>query len=113
MRSTGRVNFKVYFCSNITVTILDIIPRCLLIKTQLNSIGLSVPHAKQIISSLQTEHINTNTNANVNANANANANVTWQWYINVTTTILGIIFRPNFHLKHNVSETGFCLHLQV
>jgi hypothetical protein len=26
---------------------------------------------------------------------------------------MNIIHRPDFYLKHNVSETGFCLHLQV
>jgi hypothetical protein len=30
-------------------------------------------------------------------------------YINITITILDIIF----YFKHDVSETGFCLHLQV
>jgi hypothetical protein len=37
----------------------------------------------------------------------------WRWYINITITILGIIHRPVFYLKHDVSETGFCLRLQV
>jgi hypothetical protein len=32
----------------------------------------------------------------------------WRWYINTTITILDIIHRPIFYLKH-VSETGFCL----
>jgi hypothetical protein len=27
--------------------------------------------------------------------------------------ILDIIYRPVFHLKHNVSETGLCAHLQM
>jgi hypothetical protein len=27
--------------------------------------------------------------------------------------MLDIIHRPVLYLKHNVSETGFCLHLQV
>jgi hypothetical protein len=31
------------------------------------------------------------------------------WYINITFTILDIIHRPVSHLKHNVSETRFCL----
>jgi hypothetical protein len=35
-----------------------------------------------------------------------------RWYINITITILDIIHRPVFYLKH-VSETGFCLCLQV
>jgi hypothetical protein len=37
----------------------------------------------------------------------------WRWYINITITILDIIHRPVFYLKHDVSETGFCLHLRV
>jgi hypothetical protein len=32
---------------------------------------------------------------------------------NTTLTILDIIRRPVFYLKHNVSETGFCLRLQM
>jgi hypothetical protein len=36
----------------------------------------------------------------------------WRWYINITVTILDIIHLPVF-LKHNVSETGFCLRLLV
>jgi hypothetical protein len=37
----------------------------------------------------------------------------WRWYINITITILDIMHRPVFYLKHDVSETGFCLRLQV
>jgi hypothetical protein len=37
----------------------------------------------------------------------------WRWYINVTITILDIIHRPNFYLKHDYLEAGFCLRLQV
>jgi hypothetical protein len=38
----------------------------------------------------------------------------WRWLIiNITITILDIIHRPVFCLKHNVSETGFCLRLQL
>jgi hypothetical protein len=37
----------------------------------------------------------------------------WRWYINITITILDIINRPVFYLKHNVSETGFFLRLQM
>jgi hypothetical protein len=33
----------------------------------------------------------------------------WRWYINITITILDIIHRPVFYLKHDCSETGFCL----
>jgi hypothetical protein len=31
----------------------------------------------------------------------------------ITITILDIIHRPDFYLKHNVSETGFCFSLQI
>jgi hypothetical protein len=31
----------------------------------------------------------------------------------LTIIILGIIHRPVFYLKREVSETGFCLHLQM
>jgi hypothetical protein len=34
-------------------------------------------------------------------------------FLYVTITILHIIHRPVFYLKLNVSETGFCLRLQV
>jgi hypothetical protein len=34
-------------------------------------------------------------------------------YINITVTILYIICLPAFYLKHYVSETEFCLRLQV
>jgi hypothetical protein len=37
----------------------------------------------------------------------------WRWFINITIIILDIIHRPVFYLKQNVSETGFCLLLQV
>jgi hypothetical protein len=37
----------------------------------------------------------------------------WRWYINITITILDIIHCPVFHLKRIVSETEFCLRLQV
>jgi hypothetical protein len=37
----------------------------------------------------------------------------WRWYINITITILDIIHRPVFYLRHDVSETGFYLRLQV
>jgi hypothetical protein len=36
-----------------------------------------------------------------------------QLVYNITITILDIIYRPVFYLKHDVSETGFCLRLQV
>jgi hypothetical protein len=31
----------------------------------------------------------------------------------LTITVLDIIRRPVFYLKHDVSETGFCLRVQV
>jgi hypothetical protein len=34
-------------------------------------------------------------------------------YANITVTVLDIIHHPVFYLKQDVSETGFCLHLQV
>jgi hypothetical protein len=37
----------------------------------------------------------------------------WRRYINITIRILDIIHRPVLYLKHDVSETGFCLRLQV
>jgi hypothetical protein len=37
----------------------------------------------------------------------------WRWYINITITILNNIHRPVFYLKHDVSDTEFCLRLQV
>jgi hypothetical protein len=40
------------------------------------------------------------------------AGVRW-CYINITIAILNIIHRPVFYVKYGVSETGFCLCLQV
>jgi hypothetical protein len=37
----------------------------------------------------------------------------WRWYINITIPIQDIVNRPVFYLKHNISETGVCLRLQV
>jgi hypothetical protein len=37
----------------------------------------------------------------------------WRWYINTIVTIQDITHRPVSYLKHNVSETGFCLRLQI
>jgi hypothetical protein len=36
-----------------------------------------------------------------------------RWCIDITITVLDFIQCPFFYLKHNVSETGFCLHLQA
>jgi hypothetical protein len=35
----------------------------------------------------------------------------WRWYISIT--ILDASHRPVFYLKQNVSDTGFCLRLEV
>jgi hypothetical protein len=37
----------------------------------------------------------------------------WRRYINITVTILDINHRHDFYLQHDVSETGFCLRVQV
>jgi hypothetical protein len=37
----------------------------------------------------------------------------WQRYINIIIMIMNITHCSVFYLKHNVSETGFCLLLQV
>jgi hypothetical protein len=75
---------------------------CLLFKTQLKSVGLSVPHRKHITSPLRAQQVN---------DIYIYRFVTW--YINITNTILEIIRHTVFYLKHNVSETGYCLRLQV
>jgi hypothetical protein len=36
-----------------------------------------------------------------------------RWCIDITLTILDFIHCPFFYLKHSVSETRFCLHLQA
>jgi hypothetical protein len=37
----------------------------------------------------------------------------WRWYTDIKTTILNVIYRTVFHLKHKVSENWFCLRLQA
>jgi hypothetical protein len=37
----------------------------------------------------------------------------WRWYISTNIMFLDIIHRPVFILKYKVTETGFCLRLQV
>jgi hypothetical protein len=64
---------------------------------KLNSIGLSVPRRKHITSPLQAQQVIG----------------LWRWYVTITITILDITHRPFLHIKYNVSETGFCLRLQV
>jgi hypothetical protein len=48
-----------------------------------------------------------------NKSTEIRSNRLWRWYINTITVFLDIIHRPVFYLKHKVSETGFCLRLQV
>jgi hypothetical protein len=36
-----------------------------------------------------------------------------QWYNNITITMFDIIHHPVFYLKHDISETQFCLCPQV
>jgi hypothetical protein len=83
----------------ISNTILDIIHSpafCL----KLNSTGLSISYRKHITSPLLAQQVNAIYRF-------------WRWYINIIITILDIIHRPVFYLKHNVWETGFCPCLQV
>jgi hypothetical protein len=56
---------------------------CILFKTQLKSIGLSVPHRKHITSPLRAQQVNTIYSL-------------WQWYINITITILYFIWNITF-----------------
>jgi hypothetical protein len=37
----------------------------------------------------------------------------WRWYVNITITILNIIHRPLFYLKHDISETGSHLRFRL
>jgi hypothetical protein len=61
-------------------------PTCLLFRTQLNSIGLFVPHRKHITSPLRDQQVMLSIGL-------------WWWYINVTITILDVIHRPVSYLK--------------
>jgi hypothetical protein len=61
--------------------------------------GLSVPDRKHIMSPLRPQQV-------------ISIDV-WRLYINITTTILCIIYHPVFYLKHSLQKTGFCLCLQV
>jgi hypothetical protein len=84
---------------NITITILDIIHRPVFyLKLNSTLLGLSVPHRKHITSQLRARQVNT---------------VYRFVTINVTTINLDTIHRPVFYLKHDISDTGFCLRLQV
>jgi hypothetical protein len=65
-------------------------------QTQLNSVGLSVPHREHITSPLWTQQVNA-----------------IYRFVNIIITILDIIHCPAFYLEHDISETGLCLRLQV
>jgi hypothetical protein len=71
---------------------------CLLLK--LNSVGLSVSLRKRITSPLRAQQVN------------AIYRFVTMVY-DITITILDIIHRSGFYLEHNVSQTVFCLRLQV
>jgi hypothetical protein len=64
---------------------------CLLFKTQLNSIGLYLT-GNTLRFSYETSRLMLSIGV-------------WRWYINITITILDIMHRPVFYLKHDVSET--------
>jgi hypothetical protein len=87
---------------NITITILDIIHHpVFLFKTQLSSIGF-VRNLKGNTLRLRYEPNRLMLSIGL-----------WRWYIYITITILDIIHRPVFYLTYKVSETSFCLRLQV
>jgi hypothetical protein len=69
---------------NIAVTILNITHW---FKTQLNSIGLSLPHRRLIMSRYEPNRLM------------LSFYVLWRWYINITITILDIIHCTVFYLK--------------
>jgi hypothetical protein len=56
----------------------------------IRSIGLPVPHNKQIMSSVQAQQIMLSIGL-------------WRWYINITITILDTVYRPVSYIKHDVS----------
>jgi hypothetical protein len=90
-----------YRCFNITITILHIIHRPVFY-LKLNSTLYVCSHLTGITLRLHYEPNRLILSVGL-----------WRRYINITITILDIIDRPAFYLKHNVSETGFCLRLQV
>jgi hypothetical protein len=69
---------------------MDII-RCPAFYLELNSVGLSLPHRKDITSPLRAHRLMLFMGLG-------------RWYINITITILDIIHRTVFYLKHDVSE---------
>jgi hypothetical protein len=71
---------------NITITILGNIRRPVLLKTEPNSTGLSIPRKKHIRLRYEPNRLMLSIGL-------------WQCYINITMTILDIIHRPVFYLK--------------
>jgi hypothetical protein len=61
---------------------------CILFKTQLNSVGLSVPHRNTLRLRYEPNRLMLSIGL-------------WRWYINVTITILDIVHRPVFYSKYN------------
>jgi hypothetical protein len=66
---------------------------CLLFKTQLNFIGLSVPHRNTFRLRYEPNRLMLSTELSL-------------WYIIITIIILDTIHLPVFYLKHKVSEVG-------
>jgi hypothetical protein len=64
----------------------------ILFKTQLNYIGLSVPHRKRITPALQAQQIN------------AIYIGLWRWYINITIRIVDIFQLTVFYLKQRSGD---------
>jgi hypothetical protein len=64
---------------------------CLLFKTQLNSIGMSVPHKKHTLVCYEANRLMLSISL-------------WRWYINIAIIILDIIQRPVFYLKLNSTQ---------
>jgi hypothetical protein len=85
---------------NITITILDIIHRPVFY-LKLNSTLYVCPYLTGNTLRLRNE-----------SNRLMLSIGLWWWYINITITIVDIIHPTAFDL-HDVSETGFCLRLQL
>jgi hypothetical protein len=88
---------------NVTIEIPGIIHRPVFhLKTQLNSTLQSSPYLTG--NTLRLRH---------EPNRLMLSIALWRRYINTTIPILDIIHRPVLYSKHDVSETEFCLRLQV
>jgi hypothetical protein len=86
---------------NITITILDIIRR-LVLYLKLNSTLQVCPYLTG--NTLRLRYDPNRLMLSIGL---------WRWYITITITILDIIHNPVYYLKHKISETGFCLLLQM